>query len=103
MVVLYYNLNTISIAILRKNIAFLRIFGVFKGKNRVFRDEGISRKKDINWFSLLPFPLSLTIKAKPLRHAEEKTALRRVMIGISVNRSVLLRFFTCKYAVFIIQ
>jgi len=41
MVVLYYNLNTISIAILRKNIAFLRIFGVFKGKNRVFRDEGL--------------------------------------------------------------
>ena len=39
MVVLYYNLNTISIAILRKNIAFLRIFGVFKGKNSFFRDE----------------------------------------------------------------
>ena len=36
------------------------------------RDKGISREKDINWFSLLPFPLSLTVKAKPLRHAEEK-------------------------------
>ena len=37
------------------------------------RDEGISRKRDINLFPLLPFPLSLTVKAKPLRHAEEKT------------------------------
>ena len=40
------------------------------------RDEGISRKKDINWFSLLPFPLSLTIRIKPPPQAEHKNNRR---------------------------
>ncbi len=34
------------------------------------RDEGISRKRDINLFPLLPFPLSVTHKAKSPPKAE---------------------------------
>ena len=44
------------------------------------RDEGISRKKDINLFPLLPFPLSLTVKAKPLRHAEDIIFLNKFFV-----------------------
>ena len=51
------------------------------------REEGISQKRDIILFPLLPFPLSLTLKAKPPPTAEpKKPPLRRVMIGIGGNR-----------------
>jgi len=49
------------------------------------REEGISQKRDINLFPLLPFPLSLTLKAKPPPTAEpKKPPVRAVFYSITV-------------------
>jgi len=44
------------------------------------REEGISQKRDINLFPLLPFPLSLTLKAKPPPTAEHKNNRRKAVV-----------------------
>ena len=54
------------------------------------RDEGISRKRDINWFSIFPFPSShTTATVKFYKNKEEMYLIRYISSNFTPNHNFL--------------